>query len=71
MAEPPTLRIRALRLRVSPHVLEGSDTALRDAVRRQLPAHLDPAVAEPLAVELVRSVRRSVRGAATGTGEWS
>ena len=69
MAESPTVRIHALRLRVSPHVLEGGETALRDAVRRQLPPRLEPALAESLAIELAKSARGAARRAAVARGD--
>jgi len=59
MAEHPTVRIRELRLRVPRRALDAiGEAALTDAVRRQLPANLDPAVAGPLAAEVVRQARR-------------
>jgi hypothetical protein len=63
--EQTTVRIRELRLRVPRHALDATGAAaLTEAVRRQLPAHLDPAVAGPLAAEVVRLAFRGGSGRA-------
>lgn len=64
MADRGDLRVGELRLRLSRRALAGTDAALLDAVRRGLPGHLDPAVAGPLAAELVRQARRVSQGRA-------
>ena len=64
MAESPIVRIRELRLRVPRRALEATgEAALTDAVRRQLPTYLDPAVAGPLTAEVVHRARRGGMGA--------
>ena len=60
MAEPATVRIRSLQLRVGSGALPpGTAAVARRAILRQLPPHIDPAVSEPLAAELARAARRA------------
>lgn len=67
MAEyPPAVRIAHLRVRVTARAVPREDAALRDAVRRQLPADLDPTLAGALVVELSDQVRRAAARAAGG-----
>ncbi len=63
-----SVRIRSVRLRVGRSALPLDERSLAEAVRRQLPGHLDPAVRESVATEMAAELAAELTRAAGRVG---